>query len=118
MIALALAAALVLNPDVTPQTIRTTICVPGWTRTIRPPVSYTTRIKRALLPSGRRLAEYELDHWVPLALGGAPYDPRNLVLQPWPEARRKDRLEVQLARAVCAGRISLHDAQLRIGEWR
>ena len=28
----------VLNPDVTPGTIRSTICKKGWTATIRPPV--------------------------------------------------------------------------------
>ena len=31
----------VLNPAVTQATIRSTICGRGWTRTIRPPVSYT-----------------------------------------------------------------------------
>ena len=31
----------VLNPDVTQANIDSTICVHGWTRTIRPPTSYT-----------------------------------------------------------------------------
>lgn len=31
----------VTNPDVTQATIDKTICVPGWTKTIRPPASYT-----------------------------------------------------------------------------
>jgi len=26
-----------INPDVRPDTIRSTICVEGWTRTVRPP---------------------------------------------------------------------------------
>ena len=36
----------VVNPDVTQATIATTICRRGWTRTIRPPVSYTNDLKR------------------------------------------------------------------------
>lgn len=112
-----LAAALALNTAVTPATIHQTVCVPGYSQSIRPPVSYTTRIKRKLVPRGERLSTYELDHWIPISLGGHPSDPRNLVLQPWPEAREKDRLERQLYRAVCAGRISLRDAQLRMEAW-
>ena len=33
------------NLDVTQATINSTICVSGWTSTIRPPSSYTTRLK-------------------------------------------------------------------------
>ena len=36
----------VLNAAVTQATIRATICRHGWTRTIRPPVSYTNDLKR------------------------------------------------------------------------
>lgn len=118
MIGPILAAALVLNPQVTQANIHRTICVPRWTKTVRPPTSYTTPLKRRLVPRGRRLAEYELDHWIPLALGGAPRDRRNLVLQPWPQAKRKDLLERQLQVAVCQGRVTLVDAQVRISEWR
>ena len=35
----------VLNPNVTQATIGSTICVPGWTRTVRPPVEYTNALK-------------------------------------------------------------------------
>jgi hypothetical protein len=35
----------VLNRDVTQRTIGSTICVHGWTRTLRPPASYTNRLK-------------------------------------------------------------------------
>src|SRR5439155_11220616 len=35
----------VLNPDVRQDTIGRTICVQGWTRTIRPPSAYTSRLK-------------------------------------------------------------------------
>src|ERR1035437_3182978 len=35
-----------LNPAVTQATIGMTICVSGWTTTVRPPTSYTTPLKR------------------------------------------------------------------------
>jgi hypothetical protein len=38
-----------LNPDVTQTTIGTTICVRGWSRTIRPPQQYTSALKRQQL---------------------------------------------------------------------
>jgi hypothetical protein len=35
-----------LNPEVTQATIGTTICVRGWTQTVRPPQAYTHALKR------------------------------------------------------------------------
>lgn len=35
----------VANPDVTQDNIKQTICVSGWTKTIRPPSSYTSKLK-------------------------------------------------------------------------
>ena len=53
---------------------------------------------------------YVIDHLVPLEIGGS-----NAVSNLWPEraddARRKDRLEDSLHRAVCAGRTSVRRAQ-------
>ncbi|MGA9600836.1 MAG: hypothetical protein WBS22_11410 [Methylocystis sp.] len=117
------AANLPLNPDVTQQNIDETICVRGWTKTVRPPFEVTNAIKLNKLRE-RGLTEadksrFELDHVIPLALGGAPDDPRNLRLEPWPEADRKDGVEACLAHAVCAGRISLNEARRRIWkDWR
>jgi hypothetical protein len=72
----------VLNPDVTPATIRQTICVVGWTASIRPPSSYTSALKVEQLQqigfADQNPADYEEDHRMPLELGGAPSDPRNL----------------------------------------
>jgi hypothetical protein len=111
---------LAINPDVTPATIHQTICVSGWTKTVRPSTSYTNRIKRDLAP-GEDIGDYELDHRVPIELGGAPRDEANLWMQPWEGscgARKKDRLETHLKREVCAGRISLRQAQAEIGgDW-
>ncbi|MGC8633756.1 MAG: hypothetical protein ACP5VP_03705 [Candidatus Limnocylindrales bacterium] len=111
-------------PAVTQATIRTTICVTGWTATVRPPSSYTTALKRTQLvlygDTDRNLADYEEDHLIPLELGGAPSDPKNL----WPEpyavrlrdgtpvgARVKDQLEDALHALVCRGTMPLAQAQ-------
>lgn len=108
----------VLNPAVTQATIRTTICVPGWTAKVRPPASYTNRLKSRQL-KGRDPAGYEEDHVMPLALGGAPRDPRNLIPQPWPQAKVKDRDETRLHREVCRGTISLARARAQMwATWR
>src|SRR5205807_8666163 len=39
------------NPSVTQATIRRTICVRGWTRTVRPPTSYTNGLKLKQMPA-------------------------------------------------------------------
>ncbi len=116
----AFAADLPLNPDVTQATISTTICQAGWTRTVRPYVADVKRIKVDMLaaigePIERRI-QYELDHKIPLALGGAVIDERNLALQPIDEAREKDAIEACLSSLVCQGKIDLEDAQSAIWE--
>jgi hypothetical protein len=105
-----------LNPDVTQATIRTTICRRGWTRTIRPPVSYTNDLKRrGLRQYGLRgpPASYQEDHLISLELGGHPTDPRNLWPEPYPRAAVVDRQENELNAQVCSGELSLADAQRR-----
>ena len=65
--------------------------------------------------------DYELDHIIPLALGGHPRDTSNLMLQPWEGptgAKVKDKLEVRLQKAVCKGKVPLAEAQKCIaGNW-
>ena len=109
----------VLNPDVTQASIRTTICVRGWTRTVRPPTSYTDALKiRQLreyrLPGSPSL--YQEDHLISLELGGHPTDPRNLWPEPYPRAARVDTIENELNAAVCGGSLSLADAQRKESE--
>ncbi|MBO1416933.1 hypothetical protein J0670_20265 [Streptomyces sp. FH025] len=113
------------NPDVTQATIGQTICVSGWTATVRPPTSYTNALKTQQIAqygyADTNLSDYEEDHLVPLELGGAPRDPRNL----WPEprygnqpAQSKDSVETKLKNAVCGGRVSLDAARSAIaGDW-
>jgi len=104
----------VLNPDVTQATIRSTICVHGWTRTIRPPSDYTSRLKLEQMRAyGLRGGphDFQEDHLISLELGGHPTDPRNLWPEPYPRAADVDRTENELNAAVCSGRMSLEAAQ-------
>ena len=74
-------ADMALNPAVTSENIAETICVPGYTKTVRPSVTVTNRIKRKLMKdlgipwSDAKL--FELDHWVALTDGGHPSDLNN-----------------------------------------
>jgi hypothetical protein len=112
-----------LNLDVTQDSIAQTICVPGYTKSVRPATSFTNGVKALLLkregvdPS--TAADYELDHIIPLALGAHPRKLDNLALQPWDEAKRKDRIEAKLHCLVCSGQVELADAQREIvDDWQ
>ncbi len=109
-----------INPQVTQATIRATICVVGWTATVRPPVNYTNQLKYNQLHAGYNLngdlnmKNYEEDHIVPLEVGGNPSSPLNL----FPEPRNirlgsyvKDQLENRMHQLVCTGQVSLNTAR-------
>src|SRR5579859_4781202 len=106
-----------IDPAVTQAGLRSTICKSGWTKTVRPPESQTERFKfDVAYPAYRtpRSKRTELDHLVPLELGGSN-DATNL----WPELGKpsgnpKDSVENALRRAVCDGRVSLARAQAAI----
>ena len=109
----------VLNPDVTQPTIHATICVHGWTKTIRPPTSYTNELKqRQMREYGvtGELSEYQEDHLISLELGGHPTDPRNLWPEPYPRASEVDAIENDLNDQVCSGKLSLDEAQRKESE--
>ena len=112
-----------INLAVRQSNIHSTICVSGYTRTIRPSSSYTTGLKRQQLAGAYSFyhdtytGDFEEDHLISLELGGSPSDPRNL----WPEpyaggtgARIKDKIENRLHALVCSGQISLARAQSAI----
>lgn len=118
------------NHVVVQSTINKTICVKGWTSTIRPPVSYTEPLKFKLMKAygdGSNARDYELDHLIPLELGGSPTSPKNL----WPEPHNivfngkqegsylKDGLENSLRSQVCNGTMKLSAArqEMRSGSW-
>jgi hypothetical protein len=109
------------NPTVTQATLGQTICKRGWTKTVRPAASYTDELKRQQMAaygySGSSRG-YEEDHLVPLELGGAPSDAKNL----WPERgaspNPKDDVEGAANKAVCSGRMPLQAAQQQMAaDW-
>lgn len=103
------------NPNIT----QAQLCSPSFhTKSIRPPSSFTNKLKFTLMDEAgiprSQARAYELDHDISIELAGAPADPNNLWLQPMSgprNARQKDRLENQLHRLVCSGKITLKDAQ-------
>lgn len=104
------------NPAVTQANTHSTICVSGWTDKARPPSSYTQAVERMLiarLPVGvtHDASAYTVDHLIPLEVGGAPFDLRNLWLEKADAAKVKDRVENQTKRDVCAGRMTLQAGQ-------
>jgi hypothetical protein len=104
----------VLNPDVTQATIASTICKPGWTRTVRPPTDYTNALKlkqmREYGLTGRP-QDYQEDHLISLELGGDPTAARNLWPEPYPRASHVDQIENDLNAKVCSGALTLAEAQ-------
>ena len=100
---------------------RARVCTPGYSARVRNvPVSLKREIYAEYGILVHRPGEYEIDHLIPLELGGSNR-PGNL----WPEpysgatgAHDKDDLEDRLHAAVCSGRISLAAAQREIvAEW-
>ena len=114
-----------INTAITQATIGQTICNKNWsTSSERPPTTYTTPLKEKQIArldlADTSTKDYEEDHLISLELGGSPTDPDNL----WPEpytasipdggARTKDQVENFLHAQVCAGTITLAQAQQEI----
>ena len=112
-----------VNPSVNQANIGQTICVTGWTASVRPPSSVTSALKAVQLASGYTYkgdtlaSDYEEDHLIALELGGSPNAETNL----WPQpnnggegAHVKDSLENKLHALVCDRSISLETAQQAI----
>lgn len=100
------------------------ICTPGAVETVdlRVICGTSTRTRRNVSDAVRRerfasygiawadRGRYELDHLVPLELGGSN-DPLNLWPEPIGQAARKDRVENVLHARVCGGTLALVGAQ-------
>lgn len=96
------------------MTIGQTICVSGWTETVRPSESITEPEKlQSMAAYGDRGSArgYEYDHLVSLELGGAVNDARNLWPEPGATPNPKDAVENALHRMVCNGQMQLAAAQ-------
>jgi hypothetical protein len=108
----------VIDPKVTQENLYQTICLKGYTQTVRPATSYTNKLKlQQIIAYGyadKNLKDYEEDHLISLELGGSPTDPKNL----WPEQgaspNPKDKIENLCNKKVCDGEITLTKAQQEI----
>jgi len=110
-----------ISPAVHQADLQSTICRDGYTKTVRPPESITEPEKEASLAAygdAEPLHHYEYDHLVPLELGGAANDPRNLWPEPGATPNPKDELENRLRSLVCDGELGLSAAQREIAtDW-
>ena len=114
-----------IDPAITAQNLQSTVCVKGYTATVRPDKRVTNRLKREQIRQYRYTdtdpRHYEQDHLIPLSIGGNPSDPRNMWPQPrsgeW-SAEQKNDLEFVVYRMVCNGDIDLAQAQEKIArDW-
>ncbi len=109
------------------------VCRRGYSRSVRPRAAVWRKLKdeayeryglarghRSFVDAaGHRHAAFTVDHLVPIELGGAPSDLRNLWPQPQAAAKRKDEVENALHNLVCDGRIELEAAQRAIAhDWK
>ena len=113
-----------VDPAITQANIDTMVCRPGYAHAARPHHAVTGPLKRHLMDAhhpGERMADYELDHLIPISLGGAPFDKRDLWLQPrhgQANAADKNVLAYVLWRLVCEQRVPLQTAQAAIShDW-
>jgi hypothetical protein len=108
-----------VDPAITQANVHATVCRLAYTKAVRPSKEWSASVKARLLIEQHlpgKIQDYELDHLIPLGIGGAPRDLANLWLQTWPEARAKDEDEAALHHAMCTGRLTLEQAQRRILE--
>ena len=102
------------DPRVTNDNIQQTICVRGYTRTVRNVSNAAKHLVYTEYGIGRPdQRRYVIDHLIPLEVGGSN-DVKNL----WPQPKSgdqsseaKDLVENELHSRVCADLISLKDAQ-------
>lgn len=123
----------VVDPRVTQGNLKTTVCRSGagpaqtWSEAERPTSSVTNQLKR-LVAAGYGISPFipeawEGDHLIAIGVGGLPRDltfegkKLRLIHNFWDEPReggdtdRKDKLETKLHFDLCAGRITLKQAQ-------
>ncbi|VVM06166.1 HNH endonuclease signature motif containing protein [Methylacidimicrobium tartarophylax] len=107
-----------LTPGDTFPVGRADVCVPGYSKKVRnvPIALKREALRRYGVPLGDR-RDYEIDHLIPLALGGS-----NSIRNLWPQSRKtspwnagkKDFLEDRLHKLVCSGKVDLAEAQKAI----
>jgi hypothetical protein len=132
-----------LNPSVTQANIHATICVSGYSASIRPPVSVSNHLKAVAAAeygiANYNPAAYEGDHLISLELGGNSEDrnpasdpnasnsddvsnffdePHTIANPPDGGSANKDKFENYLHRIVCSEAMPLSTAQREIAtDW-
>jgi hypothetical protein len=109
-----------LTPGATLTVAKAELCRPGYPATVRNvPESEKRAVYAAYGIAHPRPGQYEVDHLISLELGGsneiANLWPQSYVTKPW-NAHLKDKLENHLHALMCAGTITLADAQHSIAE--
>jgi hypothetical protein len=106
------------NLKVQQDSIRTTICVSGWADKQRKAVSESWFSQHKLKSiqeygayAGSSPSAYEYDHKVPISLGGAVQDERNLWAEQGATPNPKDAVEAKVLAAVRDGRMTLAEAR-------
>jgi hypothetical protein len=110
------------DPRLTPGDVfdvtATDLCTPGYTKRVRNvPPSVKAQAYREYGITEHHAGDFEVDHLVPLELGGSNslknLWPQSYRTEPW-NARTKDELENRLHELVCGGRLDLKTAQQAI----
>lgn len=102
-----------------PEATRETVCVSGYSASVRSVPGSLKKKIFALYGIDPKSGRFEVDHLIPLELGGS-----NSVKNLWPQsftshpynARAKNRLENRLRKMVCSGAITLKKAQEAIAK--
>ncbi len=106
----------IMTPGAADQTATRDVVCNGTTRERRHVSEATKReVLAAYNIPAAESSDYEIDHLIPLAIGGANVV-ANLWPQPWVEADEKDVLEVELQRRVCHGLLSQAEAQREVAD--
>ena len=103
-----------LTPGAVLTTDATTVCQPGYAKSVR---HTSGKMKASIYREygiDRASGHFEVDHLISLELGGADVAenlwPQSYDTMPW-NAHVKDKLEDRLHVMVCAGKLSLEQAQ-------
>jgi hypothetical protein len=120
------------DAKLTPGAVATTdvklVCSPGYASNVRPRGALWKSLKaeayaRYGIPPGHRSdidaagvhhPAYQVDHLIPLEIGGDPTSLENIWPQPTVEAEIKDHVENKLHELVCSGQMPIGVAQQRV----
>ncbi len=103
--------------DIIPTASKDQICIPGYSKNVRNvPQEEKNQVYQEYGILSHQKGEYEVDHLIPLELGGS-----NDISNLWPEAaapipgfHEKDTVENLLHDQVCSGNLTLQQAQQEI----